>query len=454
MFSNLAVNIPAQTHNFVFNETREAQPSPVINQEENSNPDFWDKAQSLAELVCSRESIFRAALDITGWELPNIVASASRNIYSFYESIFQTALTTVLNVGAPYFTKKVGELVGSRILTEDEKPDLHKYMLFQLKDLEDEESFKRGIQRIIHEEPEDILFNAMLSKQSPEKLEKIKAKAQAIKDFFSKLEYSEDLFNRVKKLKRQVIVGESAVEGIGWGAFLPMIRMFRKHVLGQNRFTGTMKYESDEESKKLGDAGDMKWWQKGGTGFGMVVSPLLNNYLLNKIEDKEAVANSKILQIVKDQWDMTHGIFPKLGLMLSFIQVPATIGRFFSAQGKAELYENMMILGGMVPSWWFGHRVTNGWLAKLADGKFAKKHGIEPGIFLEKKDLDHPAPDPAKIHHVINTTKHDPVIEKDARRKHAQILYGGFTMHSALVFCVRMLINQVTKWRVDNKLKN
>ena len=168
--------------------------------------------------------------------------------------------------------------------------------------------------------------------------------------------------------------------------------------------------------------------------------------------NREAVKNSKFLQLCDSGLDMTHGLFPKLGLLFSFTTVPKWIGALATVQGKDELIERIMKLCSVMPSWWLGHRVTNGLLAKAADKSLVKKYGAEAGIMLEKDQLHSMAPDPAKIHHVLEQTEHDPELQKEARSKHAKVLYSGLTLHSLGVLAVSLLINQVTKWRVTNKL--
>ncbi|MDA1020589.1 MAG: hypothetical protein O2962_03490 [Cyanobacteria bacterium] len=419
---------------------------PSINQDEESG--LWDKARNLAEVVCSRESIFRSALDLTGWEIPVMLANAMRNKYSFAEAVFQGTYAFLTMVMAPYFTKWVGLLAGKSIMKEDEHKDIDKYMLFQLNDLDDHQTLNKGLARIKEEEPEDKLFLSELYLKNQKKSSNYQQQAQALKSFFDNLTIDDARLQRIKKLKRATIQGESFIEGGLWGSVFLASRLFRKYVLKQDRFTGTKSYESDEESKQSTDSNKMAWWQWTGNIVAMIFSPIANHFILNKIDDKEAVAKSPWLKTIKNQWDMTHGVFPKLGLMVSFLMIPANMGLLFSAQGKNELIENLLMTATMVPSWWFGHRVTNGVLAQREDKKLAAKFGIERGILVEPEDLHQAAPEPAKIQHVLRKVRHDPQLEKEARDAHAKVLYKGFTLHSLLIFSMKLLINQITKWRI------
>ncbi|MBT6843116.1 MAG: hypothetical protein HOA17_04885 [Candidatus Melainabacteria bacterium] len=409
---------------------------------------LWSKARNLAEIVCSRESIFRSALDLTGWEIPVILANAMRNKYSFAEAVFQGTYAFLTMVMAPYFTKWVGHLAGKSIMKEDEHKDIDKYMLFQLNDLDDQQTLNTGLERIKEEEPEDSLFLSQLYSKNQTKSDYYQNQAEVQKSFFNNLTVDDSKLQRIKKLKRATIQGESFIEGGLWGGLFMASRLFRKYVLKQDRFTGTKAYESDEESKKGTDSSKMAWWQWAGVLGSMISSPILNHFVLNKVEDKEAVAKSPWLKTIKNQWDMTHGVFPKLGLMVSFLMMPVNAGWLFSAQGKNELIEALMMIATMVPSWWFGHRITNGVLAQNADKKLSEKFGVERGILVEPGDLHQATPEPAKIQHVLRKVRHDPKLEKEARDEHAKVLYKGFALHSSMIFGIKLLINQITKWRV------
>lgn len=421
----------------------------------NSKPSlsFAEKAQSLAEWVCSRESTYRSALDLVGWELPSLVAAATRNKYSFAEASFLSVIGFVMIWAAPNLTKFLGRVLSKFYLNADEQKDTEKLLHFQLNDLDDDATVNKAINRMNLEEPEDAKFMAELYKDKPEKSAKYQTKANDLAQFFSNLNITDDTRSRIKALKKAVILGESFIESIVWGGYYFYNRLFRKYILKQDRFTGTKGYESDKEAEKTGDKAQLKLWNKLGIIGSMLSGPLLNKYFLNKIEDKELVANSKWWQTIKTQWDMTHGVFPKLGLLFSFVQFPVSIGQMFAAQGKNELFENILRQFTMVPSWWFGHKLTNGVLAKLADKKLSNKFGTTGGVLIEPSDLHKTTPEPAKIQHILKSTSHNPELQKEARKEHAKALYAGFGLHALLVFGARMLMNAFTKWRVTKQLK-
>jgi hypothetical protein len=411
-----------------------------------------NKYERFAEWISSRESLFRFGLDCTGWIFPTVIGAATRNRFSLYEALFQSGLE-VFGMGfATSITKLANIISGFFHLKPDENQNLRNYMLFGLKDLDSDESIEKAAARLQNEEIQDLGFTKDLSQDNDKNNAWFTQRADDIKDFFSKFKVDTDQRHRLKNFKKGVILIDSTLEGILWGGYFLFNRLFRKYVLRQDRFTGTKAYANDDESKKVGDSTPYNWLQKSGIGLSMMIAPLMNYGALKLIDNEEAVKNNKWLQMIKDQWDVTHGIYPKLGLLWSYMFVPVTMGALFSAQGKSEFIEQILTQFVMGNSWFFGHRLTNGVLAKAADSRLAKKHNVAPGILVEHDYLHQPTPEPAKIQHVLKQTQSNPTLERDARKAHANVLYSGFALHSALVLAVRLMINMFTKWRVKREI--
>jgi hypothetical protein len=408
--------------------------------------------EKFAEWICSRESLFRFGLDCSGWILPTVIGGALRNKFSFYESLFQTGLE-VFGMGfATSITKLAGKISAFFHLNPEDKKNFSNLVLFTLNDLDSPEKMQSSASRIMTEEINDLNFMSGMSNHSPNK--KINSRANEINHFFSNFKSNPQQLERLKKFKRSMILIDSTFQSILWGGYMFYNRLFRKYVLGQDRFTGTKAYASNEESKKVGDSTPLSLVQKMGIGFSMFSAPLMN-FCLFKYQDSkntQTPGKNSWLQMIKNQWDTTHGFYPKLGLLWSYCFVPVSLGSMFAAQGKSELIENALTQLTMGNSWFFGHRLTNGVLAKFFDKKITKNHNVAPGVLVDPEYLHHPFPEPAKIQHIINRTQNNPALEKDARRSHANILYSGFLLHSSLVLGIRLLINMFTKWRVEKSI--
>ena len=125
-----------------------------------------------------------------------------------------------------------------------------------------------------------------------------------------------------------------------------------------------------------------------------------------------------------------------------------------SAQGKSERIENLIRLFTLIPSWWFGHRVTNGVIAKNYDQNLSEKYGVEKGIMVEPQYLHSAAPEPALIQHIFEKTQGQPELREEARDKHAKGMLYGFSLHSAMILIMRLALNGFTKLRATKAVEN
>ncbi len=416
---------------------------------------FWDIAKKYAGIIDSRESITRLVLDLTAFDIPVMIAGATRNWKSFLEACLEGAWSSTSLILAPLLTKTVANVASNFCLNANEKPHFDKISRFYREELTDETSFQKGLQRILAEEPQDLNRVGKLYGEIKnfKKEQKYFEQANELEGFISNLSYSEDAVKRFNKLKEATIIGQSCFEGLMWGGFGLALRWFRKNILKEERFTGTKKYLSDADSKKLGEADQLNPIQKIFGGTALFLSPLLNSIFMSITRDPKKVNASPFLKTLRSGLDMTHGLFPKLGLLFSYTTVPKWFGAFGTTQGSDEFIERLIKFFTLIPSWWLGHRVANGTLASYFDKKLADKHGVEQGILVEPHYVGKWAPDPAKIHHVLERTQDNPELQKDARDAHAKTLYAGITLHSIGVLLVTLAANQITKWRVESKKK-
>ena len=429
---------------------------------------------NFANIVCSRESTYRVMLDLTAFDLPAMLAASFRGFKNFLDTTFECLYGTAILFGSPFVTTFVGKVIGKLVLPKDLQNDTLNLLKFRMEDTKDSHSLKQGISRIASEEVEDKNFISSLFKKANRlgQASKFEKEAHDIKKFADGFVPTDELAKQIYKLKKYTIIAESVVEGT-WSATVGLAtRLFRKHVLKEDRFTGTKGYLSDQESSMLGEAEDISTFQKFVTFAMCFLSPITNSILLTKTENEESVKKSKFLQIIKDQLDMTHGIYPKLGLLLSYTVPPKWIGQIYSSQGNFERIEKLLKLPTVVASWWFGHRVTNGLLCKNADEKFCKEYKLEKGIFIEpdyytsdKSPTNfftrtrNKFPEPAKIQHIFRTienlnldkeTKEKAI--QEAEKRHAKCLYTGFALHAGFVWLMNMLVNYITKLRAKYAL--
>lgn len=417
---------------------------------------FIKTAKQYAGVIDSRESITRIALDLLAFDFPTILAAATRGWASLMEAIFEGGLGTTTLLIAPHVTKFMAKLSSKVFLDKEDQKHYDKLVRFYRHELHDKEGLSKGIRRILAEEPKDIERVAKVyeSVDKKTKAENFQNKASELKDYFENTKISEEKLKKLINFKEAVISAESWFEGVLWGGFGLSLRWFRKNILGLDRFSGTNQYLKDKDAEKLGEAKPLNTFQKTMGLIASFMAPIYNIVFMKLCRNREAVKKNPFLNMVDKALDMTHGLYPKLGLLFSYTTVPKWFGNLCTVQGKDELIERLLKLCTVIPSWWLGHRVANGTMSTIQDKKLAEKHKVHPGILVEQKDLGKAFPEPAKIHHVLERTEGNKALQAEAKDKHANILYSGIGLHSLGVFLITMAINAFTKWRVKNKLQN
>ncbi len=428
----------------------------------------WAKCRDFASIICSRESTYRTMLDITAWDLPIFISDLFRGWKKAIESAIEGFGGTITIVLSPVITSIVGKTLGKEILPKHMQQDTIQYLKFTAEELRSNEGILKGIKRLSEEEPEDKRFIASLMKRvdKTKQVEKYEKEALEVEEFSKNVKISDEERSQIYKLKKATIIGESLIEGLWWGGFGLLIRSVRKYILQEDRFTGTKGYVSDSESESLGEAGNMNLFQKICGAGSMFVSPITNSILFHKIDNTPKNKSGKFLNHMRENFDMTHGVYPKLELLFSMTAFPKWCGLLTTTQGWYEFSERIMKAVTLVPSWWLGHRVTNGLFALNADKNLAKKYNVDKGVLVEKEYLEPITkndnflqklakrfPEPAKIHHVLKSTAHNPELQKEAENEHAKALYKGFALHSLAVCLINMGVNQVTKIRALHALE-
>ncbi len=418
-----------------------------------------------SKVVFSRESTYRGFVDVFANDIPELAAAATRNKAYFLEELMKSITATGAIFLAPKATKLSAKIAASSILSDEERKDLDKYLLFSRTDIDDLESLEKAKPEIARKEAIDQENLAKLFGQESKKGKEHLKKAAEIKEFFKNLKITEDLKEKLHKLKKSVIIGENIIESSFWGFFPFLSRLFRKYALGIDRFTGTLDYIKDQDNDKLGNQKGFTKRQMLGTLAAMFFPPLLTILGLKITDDKEAVSKSDFLKGLKNQLDMKHGVYPKLGLFALFGAVPMLVSKVFNAQGPLELFESIIKFSITCSSLLLGDRVTNGTLAKKADKELQKEFGTSPGILYHHVDkqkgkalsasqkLSQTFPEASKFQEVLDKTNHDEKLKETALGKYTKVLYKGFSLHAAGSFLVKMLVFKLTKLKAILAIK-
>lgn len=434
-------------------------PPATESQKENSEPSggFWSRMKaalySWAPIMHSRESVYRIALDIVSYDFPTILAAAFRNFESFVEALYEGGVGALMVIFAPKLTEIVASVVGKRSLSEEEQKHTRKYLKFHMTELDDKATFEKGKDRIAVEEINDIkhisnLYKSIGKNKAAEEYDKT---ADELKKFTKGLEHSDSLREKIRKLKQDVMIAECAIEGLVWGSMGPVLRLIRKYILKKDRFTGTLKYLSDKDSKKLGEGKKESLFKRViSTLLPIVTGPILCKSLFALTSNPETVKKNSFLQLIKKEVDMSHGLFPKIGFLLTMVNIPKWTGMFINAQGKYELVERIIKFCTMIASIYAGDTITNGFSARKEDAKLAKEFGVKPGILVEPKHLKSSFPYQASFDHILERLKTEvnPDLIKKAKDLYSKVLYKGFAWHAIMLFAVIMANQWLTKLRV------
>jgi hypothetical protein len=91
-------------------------------------------------------------LDLSAFDIPVVIAGATRNWKSFLEACLEAGWSSVAIIFAPFLTKGLARITGKFYLDGDEKNQAENISKFYREELHDEESFNRGKKRLLEEE--------------------------------------------------------------------------------------------------------------------------------------------------------------------------------------------------------------------------------------------------------------------------------------------------------------
>lgn len=431
---------------------------------EDENNYFKQKLFDYSKLVFSRESTYRGFVDLFAEDTPALAAEAFRGKAAFLEALFKHSMTTSMIFFSPYITKFIAYLKSFEIFNskEENSADYKYLMLFSREDLDNQETFDKARSRIISEEVQDQLNMAQFYGFDSKKAKHTLEEAKRIQTFMSAYKPSDGLREKTLRLKDEVIKVQTWIEGAFWSAVPFIDRLFRKYVLGVNRFVGSMKYLSDEDANKLGNKENFTAKQIFGTIACMFSSPIIINVLMSMIKNPAMLAKSAFVRMLKGQLDTNHGFYPKLGLFIIQGDAAYLMSKVLNSQDVFEMVENLIKFVVTGSSLFFGDRVTNGSLARNVDDTFTRKHKLEPGVFYYREpgtngglfsEIKHAFPEAAKYQHVLDKTKHDPKLEREATKLYQKTFYKGFALHAIGTFLLKLFVNWTTRTRVAKALK-
>ncbi len=430
-----------------------AFPESPIEPEHSKKGSLYEKFMDFSKVVFSRESTYRGFVDIFAEDLPNIVADAFRGKAAFLEAIFKSFETTGYIFSVPWVLKQISHLSFSNVFPQLDKSQIDKLMLFSLADLENKETFNQAKQRILKEEINDSDSRSQVYQGHAA----IENNLNELKSFMNNFNPDDKFVKSIYDLKKNIFMKLSCYTSFIGTLFPILKRLFRKYVLGVDRFVGSMKYLNDKNADKLGNVKGFSAKQILMNITSLLSIPAAFSGFMNF--DKSTIFKP-IFDKLKSKIDTRHSYHPKTGLFVPISSLPYLIGKMVNSQDRFEAFENFTRFTVSVVSLFFGDRATNGVFAKAADKKLSEKHGVEPGILYYKDQegasigglLAGLLPEAAKFNHVLDKTKGNKPLQEEATDLYRKIFYKGFFFHSLGTFLLKLFINWTTKARVSNAL--
>jgi hypothetical protein len=417
-----------------------------------------EKLNDISKVLFSRESAYRGLIEIFAEDLPSLIVESFRGINSTLEHLFKYCLTTSIIMGVPYFAQFISSKSAKTILNSVDHQQGALALLFNRADLVSEESFEKAKSRILKEEVLDQVNLMKLWGKNSKKTQTHLEKAYQIKENIKKLKNNSSFREEALMLKNDLIQKQTLMIST-LSAFVPyLIRLFRKYVLGVDRFTGSINYLNDKNAKKLGSQG-FTLKQTLGTIACMFSSPLITKFFVNRFKNQLHLGNFS--KLMSEQLDTKHSYFPKIGTYILSFSLPYLISKLFNAQDKYEFAETIVKTSFNGLSLFFGDRVTNGRFAKSADRELQSLHNTKKGIlYRSTKDtgglwswLKETFPEARKFSDVIALTEHNPKLEKDAIERYQTSFLKGFFSHSVGIAVMKYIVNKITQLRVNRDLK-
>ena len=412
---------------------------PINPTEEQKLPDYLTKSkpQLLAAALDSRESFNRAVLEVTGFDLPELAAALinKRPKENIIEILARSSYLLAITLLNPKLISGILNTFGKLLTPKEHHQDILHIARLQREDLRDMDSFNKGIERL-KDEIKDQKFLSSIALNDEQKNSSL-AMAKDIEEFSKRFEANEENLKSARSLKNLAILGDS-IEGVLFG-FSPIFNnvVIRQMLLKQKGFTGV----------KAGDRQEFKGFkkiQKAGMALGMLSGGLVNSILLPLSNGLD----NQFSKWVKSWQDLNHGIYPKLGLLLTNLALPINISRISASMSKIELFENLILLGTVASSWCFGHKITTDQIAKLLNAHLKKKYDINEDILIKTSHTNEQTPlfpESNEIQDILKKTNHNEDLQKDAIRFHTLKTGLGMTAHSGLVFAARMFMFSITK---------
>jgi hypothetical protein len=310
--------------------------------------------------------------------------------------------------------------------------------------------------------------------------ERLDLKATRLQQALKSLVEDPACLQKVSHAKKSVLLGNIFISTLALSCVPPLKQLVTRLFSHKDRFTGSENYLSDEESKRLThpESRQKQHPLKALVQTLLVLTPVALAWGTHHgIEQAKKLGKPvpSLLLDFRNYLDYSNGIYLSLGGLFT-IFMAANFNDLNWARDRYELQEILTKYSICVPSFWFGDRVFNGNIAKVADSLLSRSRLFKPHTFIVQKAsssvgrvrqtftqqakhfLEKIGPEAKSIQHV-----YDEVLategEGEAKAKQASALasavfVAGVASHSLAMALFLHLANALTKHLVTRDLSS
>lgn len=426
--------------------------------------------------VQSNDLLHRTTLDVLGWSAP--VYLAARNPDERRERVIELSLATFCGfVLGPLVAKVLNHVYAKQL--PHQNPLLFHLTWPQLDSLAKAQAYlKTELQRIELQREKPPWLMRQVGWLNTYVNQRLDLKATRLQQALKSLVEDPACLQKVSHAKKSVLLGNIFISTLALSCVPPLKQLVTRLFSHKDRFTGSENYLSDEESKRLThpESRQKQHPLKALVQTLLVLSPIALAWGTHHgIEQAKKLGKPvpSLLLDFRNYLDYSNGIYLSLGGLFT-IFMAANFNDLNWARDRYELQEILTKYSICVPSFWFGDRVFNGNIAKVADSLLSRSRLFKPHTFIVQKAsssvgrvrqtftqqakhfLEKIGPEAKSIQHVYDEVL---ATEGEAKAKQASALasavfVAGVASHSLAMALFLHLANALTKHLVTRDLSS
>lgn len=400
-----------------------------------------------ADAVQSNDLLYRGVLDVTAWDI-HIYMSA-RNKDEQRERFIEVSLNTICGfIWVPISTLILNHLVSHHL------PQKNK-MLFNLPwshlDAGQEPSAMAHLNKEVERIQKRLKTPSGFFDQQKWVQKQLALKKETLENAITHIAQTPNTLKKVYKAKQSVLIANLLLSTLALSFISPTKQFITKVFAHKDRFTGSQNYLSDEDSKKLTNTEARKKQEpfKLVSQACLVMIPATVAWATHHRIDQAVKKGQSIapwLLKIRNSMDYTSGIYLSLGGLFA-IFMANNVNDLVWARDQYERLETFIKYCIACPSFFYGDRVFNGNLAKVADKALSRAGHFKANTFIEKAQTSWLGGEAKFIQQVVDdvSAEQGEKKAKQAGNVASLIFLTGFAAHSLGMTLLLNVANALTK---------